>query len=72
LSITTNKPLLKFLPHETTGEFAIIAQPGKYKIKVSSDKFKDWIGDFIIPEREQQADPYIYNIIIENTPPKLF
>ena len=70
---TANKSIISsFEPHPKTGEFAVIAQPGNYIIRVESNSFETWEGDFIIPEREQLPDPYLYNIYIENPAPKLF
>lgn len=61
----TKKTISIFTPHKQTGEFAVIAQPGKYKLSVVSNKFNDWETEFEIPEREPAADPYMFDIYME-------
>jgi tetratricopeptide (TPR) repeat protein len=66
----TKKVLSVFTPHILTGEFAVIAQPGKYIVSVVSNKFKNWETEFEIPEREPAIDPYKFDIHIEKEAPK--
>lgn len=66
----TKKIISVFTPHKQTGEFAVIAQPGKYEISVVSNKFNTWEIEFEIPEREPAADPYMFDIYIEKEAPK--
>lgn len=72
LNIANKQVISTFIPLKTTGEFAVIAQPGNYILSVTSEKYGKWEADFIIPEREPQTDPYLYNIYIEKPAPKLF
>ncbi len=67
---TSKKIISVFTPHKQTGEFAVIAQPGRYLISVVSNKFKPWETDFVIPEREPAADPYMFDVHIEKEAPK--
>lgn len=66
----TKKIISVFTPHKQTGEFAVIAQPGKYEISVVSNTFNTWESEFEIPEREPAADPYMFDIHIEKEIPK--
>ncbi len=72
LNISNKQVISTFIPLKTTGEFAVIAQPGNYILSVTSEKFGKWEADFVIPEREPQTDPYNYNIFIEKPAPKIF
>ncbi len=65
LNPNTNKVLYKYTPSQTSGEFAIIAPPGNYKMIVKSDKFPDITRVFQIPDREPLKDPYLYNIYVK-------
>lgn len=66
----TKKILSVYTPHHQTGEFAVIAQPGKYIVSVESNKFQKWETEFEIPEREPASDPYKFDIHIEKEAPK--
>lgn len=61
----TNKVVYKYTPSKQSGEFAIIAPPGNYKVVVKGDKFAERSNSFIIPDREPLIDPYTYNIFVK-------
>jgi len=65
LNPNTNKVIYKYTPSKMSGEYAIIAPPGNYKMLIKSDKFSDITRVFEIPDREPLKDPYVYNLYIK-------
>jgi len=65
LNTNTNKVVYRYSPSIKSGEFAIIAPPGNYKLLVKSDKFSQRDFSFVIPDREPLVEPYSYNIFIK-------
>lgn len=61
----TNKVLYQYEPSKISGEFAIIAPPGHYKMVIKSDVFSSIHRDFVIPDREPLKDPYAFNVYVK-------
>lgn len=60
-----DKVLYHFTPSLKSGEFAIIAPPGNYKLIITSDKFAQQSRPFVIPDREPLPMPYPYNVYVK-------
>ncbi|MEI6347574.1 MAG: hypothetical protein WCP69_06480 [Bacteroidota bacterium] len=58
----TGKTIYKYTPNKNSGEFAIIAPPGNYKLVIKGDKYPEKSINFNIPDREPLPEPYRYNI----------
>lgn len=58
----TGKVAYKYTPNKATGEYAIIAPPGNYKLVVKTEKYPEKSFSFIIPDREPLPDPYTFNV----------
>jgi hypothetical protein len=59
------KIIYKYTPNKNTGEYAIIAPPGSYKLIVKTAKYPDKTSNFVIPDREPLPEPYSYNVFIK-------
>ena len=60
-----DKVLYCYTPSKKSGEFAIIAPPGNYKLIITSDKYAKQTHSFIIPDREPLPVPYTYNVYVK-------
>lgn len=60
-----DKVLYRYVPSKKSGEFAIIAPPGNYKLVVTCDRYPQQSHAFVIPDREPLPVPYTYNIYVK-------
>jgi len=60
-----DKVLYRYTPSKKSGEFAIIAPPGNYKLIITSDKYPQQNHAFVIPDREPLPIPYSYNVYVK-------
>ena len=65
VSPNNEKVLYRYAPSSKSGEFAIIAPPGNYKLIITGDKYAKQTYPFIIPDREPLPVPYTYNVYVK-------
>ncbi len=62
----SKKNIISVTPDNISGEFTIPLKEGNYFLKVSSNKFPEWITKINILDKEPSLNPLILNIYIEN------